>query len=91
MKQNKVNHCKQYGLQWNDFKVPYGAIYGRYQGVNFVLYKTFQNLMHRVFLSGLNVSVVTGTKLHVITSLSQTIMLANLGNSRQSSTMKFSI
>lgn len=39
MKQNKVNHCKQYGLQWNDFKVPYGAVYGRYQGVNFVCTK----------------------------------------------------
>ena len=35
MKQNKINDCKQYGLQWNGFKVPYGAIYGRYNGINF--------------------------------------------------------
>lgn len=35
MKKDKISDCRQYGLQWSDFKVPYGAIYGRYKDVQF--------------------------------------------------------
>lgn len=36
MKKDTINECKQYGLVWNDFKIPYGAIYGRYNGTEFI-------------------------------------------------------
>lgn len=35
--------CRQYGLQWEDFKVPFGAIYGRHGGYAFVVTKFPEN------------------------------------------------
>lgn len=34
-----VKICRQYGLQWNGFKVPYGAIFGKHGGFYFIVTK----------------------------------------------------